>query len=1063
MEIRKNKFLRVSSFVFTALFLLLTESALANSSWLSNESITIDKSASADMFEGNLVSEEGAWCWFADPRALHYENESGTINSSYIGYIDVHGNIKATQHNFITGTTNEVLIRSYFQPDDHDNPSFLVLPDERIMMFYSRHTDEACFYYRISKKPGDITSLGDEIKIITTSNTTYPSPFILSDDPNHIYLTWRGINWHPTIARLTVPDENDQVSVNWGPYQMVQSTGSRPYCKYASNGKDKLLMTYTTGHPDNENPNYVYFNYIDINSKQLVDIKGKVLKTISSGPLSINKTSFPTNNPDAVVDKPTNQRDWVWQVAEDTDNNPVIAMVQINGDKTVHNYYYAKWTGTEWRKTFLANGGGHFHQTSNIEKCYSGGMAIDDSTPNIVYCSVPVTGTSGKVYEIIKYSLDTDGAITSTEQVTTNSTLNNVRPYVITNAGDSPLKLVWMHGNYYDWIVSSTRPLGYPTAIHSEYAIGTGSVDLESGVILNEDFTGAVTGTAYTKNGVLVSTKDTYATLTASDDTTFSISLSPYFYEGSYEGDVLTMGSVTIGLDGSSMKPYVEIGDVTYNSTNLFGTSDVWKTKDRGTGGQWYTPTKHKYFNLSLTYDGTVLTVFRNGLIDQVIEIKDLNLSDVILGGFNGWIEDCNIYNRVLTQEEVKSLTETSLGYVLDNDMLTDIELASLEVPSDIYTDILLAAKSNSGNTITWVSDNTTILSNAGLVNNPEAKTSVSLTATINGQSKNFTPDVWPRDIDNNLMLKYTFESADEYTDNNVRYIQDKSGNESDARVMGNAQINGKLDLIANTAGGFSTNGYAIAPEGILNNLRSFSFLVRFTPSTLAGQPRIFDFGSAPTNSILLRANVYTAGYKYNGNSTTLINSSKPLVVNTENKVAMTFDAKTKTTKIYLNGVQTASSTAISYEPYQLTGIGADKRNYIGRTQWWDTGVANDNIDVKGTIDDLFLYDIVLTGDEIVALQSDGPSSLENVKESNFSIFPNPIKKNEQLSVDCNASEDEVQNLKVEINNLFGELVAVYYPKAFPFQFNGISHSGIYIINVVSGIESLYQEKIVVM
>lgn len=35
--------------------------------------------------------------------------------------------------------TDEVLIRSYFQPDDHNNPTFLVLPDERIMIFYSRH------------------------------------------------------------------------------------------------------------------------------------------------------------------------------------------------------------------------------------------------------------------------------------------------------------------------------------------------------------------------------------------------------------------------------------------------------------------------------------------------------------------------------------------------------------------------------------------------------------------------------------------------------------------------------------------------------------------------------------------------------------------------------------------------------------------------------------------------------------------------------------------------------------------------------------------------------------
>lgn len=105
------------------------------------------------------------------------------------------------------------------------------------------------------------------------NNTTYPSPFILSDDPEHIYLCWRGIGWHPTIAKLSLPDDKDEVDVVWGPYQIVQSTGARPYAKYMSNGKDKIYLTYTTGHPDNELPNFLYFNYIDIKTLQLTDVR----------------------------------------------------------------------------------------------------------------------------------------------------------------------------------------------------------------------------------------------------------------------------------------------------------------------------------------------------------------------------------------------------------------------------------------------------------------------------------------------------------------------------------------------------------------------------------------------------------------------------------------------------------------------------------------------------------------------------------------------------------------------------------------------------------------------
>jgi len=263
-----------SVFLLTVLISFFSGSAVATNVNSRNSGSGSLKLKVTDICEGNVVTKEGAWCWFADPRALHYENKSGTINSTYIGYIDVHGNIKATQHNFLTGKNNEVLIRSCFQPDDHDNPSFLVLPDERIMIFYSRHTDEACFYYRISRKAGDIISLGAEMKIVTSEKTTYPSPFILSDDPTHIYLCWRGINWHPTIARLTIPDAGDKVSIDRGPYQIVQSTGARPYCKYHSNGRDKIYLTYTTGHPDNEYPDYVYFNYIDVNTLQLKDITG---------------------------------------------------------------------------------------------------------------------------------------------------------------------------------------------------------------------------------------------------------------------------------------------------------------------------------------------------------------------------------------------------------------------------------------------------------------------------------------------------------------------------------------------------------------------------------------------------------------------------------------------------------------------------------------------------------------------------------------------------------------------------------------------------------------------
>ena len=606
----------------------------------------------------SVITEKGAWCWFADPRALHYENESGTINSTYIGYIDVNGNIKATQINHLANIKNEVLVRSYFQPDDHDNPTFLVLPDERVMIFYSRHTDEPCFYYRISQKPGDITTLGKEIKLATADNTTYPSPFILADDPEHIYLCWRGINWHPTIARLTLPDENDKVMFDWGPYQIVSSKesgrGVRPYAKYISDGKGRIYLAYTTTHPDNQSINYVYLNYIDIKTRELKDIKDNSLAIIGSGALhNVDATeAYKNSYPYAVVDDAP-FRDWIWEVSLDAVNNPVIAMTRISDDKSSHDYFHAKWTGDNWRKTFLDNAGGHFHQSPDIEKCYSGGMAIDKNNPNIIYGSVPVEGKYGKVYELKKYTVAENGTLESVEQLTFDSQKNNARPYMISSSagnvrhapGSKNLPdragLVWMNGDYYDWIVSSVRPQGYPTAIHTFMYLPQDKIDIKKDLLLQKSY-GKMTPER--KEKIKVARSEA-----------FTISLTLSLDHDAYYGEIINTGNFSYGITPEEAPmPYVKTGTKTYTSTNLLGSSDAWKTKNRGTGGQWHTPEKLNNFNLTISYENGKLRTYINGLADQYIEIEGFTLSDVTIGGFKGEIKDARIYNRVLSQDEIK-------------------------------------------------------------------------------------------------------------------------------------------------------------------------------------------------------------------------------------------------------------------------------------------------------------------------------------------------------------------------------------------------------------------------
>ena len=542
-----------------------------------------DSAANRDetAFSGYKVSDEGAWCWFADPRALHYENAKGSINATWIGYIDHHGNIKATQTDWKTKRTSEVMVRSWFQPDDHDNPAFLVLPDERVMIIYSRHTDEPCFYYRISKRPGDITTLGEEKRLPTEHNTTYPNPFILADDPDHIYMCWRGTGWHPTVAQLSMPDAEDNISFTWGPCQMVQSTGARPYAKYMADGKNKIYVAYTTGHPDNENPNWLYCNVFDITDKGLYDVKGRKLANVQDGPFKVEKTEkYRTDFPATVVDAAEGKRDWIWNMALDTDGQPAIGLTRISSDKQCHQYYYAKWTEDKWKVNFIANGGTYFHHSPKTENCYSAGMAIDRDCPNTVYCSIPVNG----VHEIWKYTLDGNGKVAQAEAVTRNSAKTNARPFVIegtkgAKGGADALRLTWMNGDYYYWIVNKNYPKAYPTAIVAECPMPE-NLKTTKGTTLEADLT---------------------------------------IKADNYEGDILSSGNVTFGVDGQQ-HAYVKVGDQTYTSQNVLGTADSWSTENGATtDGKWYGKAKLGYFRLTMTSDGKFLTVYIDGVIDQRI------------------------------------------------------------------------------------------------------------------------------------------------------------------------------------------------------------------------------------------------------------------------------------------------------------------------------------------------------------------------------------------------------------------------------------------------------------
>ena len=428
---------------------------------------------------------------------------------------------------------------------------------------------------------------------------------------------------------------------------MVQSTGARPYAKYYSNGKDRIMFTYTTGHPDNENPNWLYLNSVNIKTLQLEDVQGKVLSTIADGPFKVNRTEqYAVDFPVAVVDHTPGVRDWVWQVATDKQGHPVIAMVKISGDKTRHDYYYKYWDGQAWKEIFLAHAGGHFHQTPDIERCYSGGMAIDPAHPEVVYCSVPVSGAFGRVYEIVKYTVDVRSGDVKAEPVTRHSRKNNVRPYILPDSESSPLRLAWMHGDYFDWIVSSARP-GYPTSVYGDFRWTEEPVDLDKGVVAGKCAAG---GQMQEKGkGIKVDVPREWQ----KGDFTVFISVAT---DGMpLHGTVCEADGWSWAADSVSFKPCLTIGQKAVRSCNVLGTADSWSRYGRGTNGKWYPVVPYPRLALAVVSENGRLTTYVNGLVDQTIE-GDCGLRRLVLDACNGRMESYTVYRRALNPDEIARL-----------------------------------------------------------------------------------------------------------------------------------------------------------------------------------------------------------------------------------------------------------------------------------------------------------------------------------------------------------------------------------------------------------------------
>ncbi len=411
-----------------------------------------------------VLINDGAYTWYNDSRAIFHNGQL------YFGYVRA-ADSKTTLSvfNLQTGTTANLWTAAFTQLDDHNNPGLLAKQDGTLLAVFSRHISDQYFAYRRSSVTNPVSSAGwnaEQTIASSGAGMTYANPFQLSGESGKVFNFCRNQNFNPTVYTST------DGGSSWSAPQLFIQTGTggtiRPYVKYASDGVSRIDFLYTDGHP-RDVANSLYHLYYQGGAFYKTD--GTFVKNYASLPIlhdSGERGSVIYQYSDADSPSPDDHiptgRAWCWETACQTNGAPV-SVFTVQRDKVTGTtqgaddriyYYYARWTGTNWQKRFIAQAGRPLYAAEND---YAGGICLDPLDVNTIYISsnaqnpfsltdtTNVTLSASQRYEIWR-GTTTDGGLTfSWQPITTNSTLDNIRPYVPRRNGGEPC-VIWVRGTY---------------------------------------------------------------------------------------------------------------------------------------------------------------------------------------------------------------------------------------------------------------------------------------------------------------------------------------------------------------------------------------------------------------------------------------------------------------------------------------------------------------------------------------------------------------------------------------------------------------------------------------
>ena len=389
------------------------------------------------------LTDDGAWCWFSDPRAIIEDDQVIT------GWVKADGTIEAASLNLKNDKVSTKDLYPDLQSDDHDNPAFVKTEDGQIIATYTTHSGRDGFFINTTSQGADIQSFGQPEQIFLLDSTqleefpkvhvTYANPYQLEAEDGRLYCFGRWTGYKPNVMW------SDDDGKNWTKSKVFITNypfdpNNRPYAKYYSDGKSRIHIIFTDGHPRVEPTNSVYYAYYE---------NGAFFR--ADGTQIADMNTIPFEPKDATViyqSTETEGRAWIADVAADEKGYPVILYTR-SPSETDHRYWYARYDGSKWFNTEMVAAGKWFPQTqpgkTEREPHYFGNLTVNPNDVNVVYLSREING----VFEIERWETKNNGLSWKSRAVTKDSKLDNIRPYVPRNGDGSVEIVLWMENEKY--------------------------------------------------------------------------------------------------------------------------------------------------------------------------------------------------------------------------------------------------------------------------------------------------------------------------------------------------------------------------------------------------------------------------------------------------------------------------------------------------------------------------------------------------------------------------------------------------------------------------------------